>query len=98
MTFINMNASLWGEANWQREIIKRVETEYREKAVAVSAEFAAEAASALEQAHPGYAGTAINAAMRKVQRYAFIKEIEAEGSRWDVQIDLLLHEVSFIEI
>lgn len=98
MTFINMNASLWGEANWQREIIKRVETEYREKAVAVSAEFAAEATSALEQAHPGYAGTAINAAMRKIHRYEYIKAIEADGKLWDAQIDLLLHKVCFVEI
>lgn len=97
MTFVNMSASIWGEASWQREIVKRVAVEYREKAVAVSAEFAAAAAAALAQAQPGFAGTAIDAVMRKLPRYEFIKAIEAEGSRWDVQIDLLLHEVSFIE-
>ena len=98
MIFKNMNASIWGEESWQREIIKRVEAEYSEKAVAVAAEFAAAVAAALEKALPGYAGVAIDAAMRKIPRYEFIKAIEAEGSRWDAQIDLLLHEVSFIEI
>lgn len=98
ITFKNLSVSICAAnaPQWQNDIISRINWEYQEKAVEASEQFRASALEALQKAGNGYAGTAIDNALRNLPRYEFIKAITApNGGVYDVTIDLLLHTVSF---
>lgn len=90
MQFINLSKSLV-ESNapaWQNEIIERVERDYSEQAKQINADFRAAVLRELSDERK-LAGPVIAGIRRKVPRFAWIKNIEADGATYDVQIDLL---------
>lgn len=100
MLFKNLNTSPC-EAfpdRWQQKIVDRIETEYENQAIKVSNEFL-EKLKDIANAPAGYAGTFTKNALETVGRYCYIKNLEApDGKTFDVEIDLLFHTVSFLEI
>lgn len=83
---------------WQQAIIERVNEEYQDQAIAASNQFVELVNEAFAKAAEGYAGTAIAGAFNKVNRYCYIKDIDGDGAKYDAEIDLLLHTVSFQEV
>lgn len=100
MKFKNLNSSpiAFSDPKWQIEIIKEIENNPEILAAAIEADkqFTAAMAAISETAAAGYHATALFDAIRDIPRYTYIKNIN--GGTYDVEIDLLLHTVSFNEI
>lgn len=89
--------SIGSDPDWQTEIIKRVEEDYSKDALEVSDAF--QKAVAELKCQQGYFGTAIIGLMREISRFAYIKNIQGDfGLKYDAEIDLLAHTVTFWEI
>ena len=99
MKFVNLSKSPM-EASapaWQREIMERVERDYSELAKKINADFRAAALRELAD-EKKLAGVVIARLRRETPRFAWIKNIEADGKRYDAEIDLLECAVTFIAI
>ena len=89
--------SIGGDPEWQTAIIKRVKEDYSKDAIEVSDAF--EKAVSEIKCQQGYYGTAIMSLMRKTPRYAYIKNIQGDfGQKYEAEIDLLGHMVTFYEV
>lgn len=101
ITFTNRNKSPMTaySPKWQEDIIKRVNEEYQEQAIATSEAIRQQFIALEPRIQTGYFATAFEKILRKVPRFAYIKNIKADdGKEYDAQIDLALHEVLFVEI
>lgn len=99
IVFRNLNESPMSVSapKWQREIVARVEEEYQEEAL--------ETSNAIQKAFnefdvkPGYFATTFRHILHSIPRYEYIKNVsDGSGGVYDVQIDLALHTVGFVEI
>lgn len=101
ITFTNLNKSpnTLSSPKWQEDIIKRVNEDYQEQALEVSEKIRQCFLALTPRIQPGYYATAFEGVMRQVPRYAYIKNVKDNfGNEYDVQIDLALHTVLFVEI
>lgn len=101
ITFTNLNKSPMTaySPKWQEDIIKRVNEEYQEQAVATSEAIRQKFIALESRIQPGYYATAFQGILHTVPRFAYIKNIkDNSGTEYDAQIDLALHTVSFIEV
>ncbi len=100
LSFRNINKSpmSMGEPKWQTELIKRINIEYAEQAIKcgtiIRERFDEISAKCLPEY---YAGQFIEI-LRTVPRYVYIKNVNGDGVLYDVEIDLALLTVEFIEI
>jgi hypothetical protein len=88
IAFKNLDRSIvsLSETGEERALRERIETEFSDRAAEIGAEFQAKAVESLASCNPAYAGTGIDALMRNIPRFAYIK-----CDTYDIQIDLLLH-------
>ena len=99
MRFVNLSKSPM-ESNapaWQREIMERVERDYFEQAKQINADFRAAVLRELSDENK-LAGVVIARLRKETPRFAWIKNIEADGKSYDAEIDLLECTVAFREI
>lgn len=99
MRFINLSKSPmeFNAPAWQREVLGRVERDYSEQAKQTNADFRAAVLRELSNENK-LAGVVIARLRRESPRYAWIKNIEADGKFYDAEIDLLECTVTFREI
>lgn len=82
---------------WQKEYL--IKLDYTDKMIKYSNLLKSEISKKFETVGYGYFGTFIDALFKKCPRYELIKNITApDGTKYDLQIDLLLHLATFIEI
>ena len=97
--FTNLNESPMSVSapKWQREIVARVEEEYQEEALETSN--AIQKVFSEFDVKPGYFATTFQYILNSIPRYEYIKSVsDGSGGVYDVEIDLALHTVSFVEI
>lgn len=97
--FQNLSASAVAAntPTWQNEIMKRVEEDYSELARNVNYDFREKLLEAISPEN-ALAGVIVKRMAANFPRFHFIKNIEADGKKYDAQIDLLECTVSFNEI
>lgn len=99
--FTNLNKSPMTafSPEWQEVILKRVNEEYQEQVIEVSNEIRDRFKEIEHRIQPGFYGTAFDGILKKVHRYAYIKNVKDQyDAEYDVEIDLALHTIRFIEI
>lgn len=99
MRFVNLSKSPMESSApaWQREIMDRVERDYSEQAKQINADFRAAVLQELSDENK-LAGRVVAGIQHKIPRFAWIKNIEADGAIYDAQIDLLECCVAFLKI
>ncbi len=98
--FTNLNQSPMTAKSptWQEDVVQRVNDEYQELAIQTSDAIREEFTAIQSKIKPGYYATAFEKILRSVPRYTYINGVDdGFGTTYDVQIDLALHTVSFIE-
>lgn len=101
IVFRNLNESPMSVSapKWQREIVARVEEEYQEKALETAKEIEMVFKAISPKIKPGYFATAFQRVLNLTPRYEYIKNVsDGSGGVFDVEIDLALHTVSFVEV
>lgn len=101
MQFINASASAMtlNTPAWQRDIMLHISEQYSQLAIDTSDRVKIEFENIQKTIAPGYYATAFIDILHKIPRYAYIKNVfDPFGKEYEIEIDLALHTVKFIQI
>lgn len=88
--------SIGGEPKWQTDLIDEISETCFESVKAANEALKKEVENI--KAEPGYYGTALLGALKRIPRYEYIKNVEADGELYDVEIDLITRSVAFLKV